>query len=279
MKTLTFSSGDIIFRQGDQELTMFDIRTGRVGVYDAYQSEQENRIAELGKGQLLGEMGMIEAYPRSATAVALEDGTVLVEITEDELAGYFRDRPDQLLRIMKQLSARIRETDQKFFDACHALRENEEAFRTGAEKSEALNRKLETISRDAETYGNYHVRLRSAFFQYVMDDVAEYGSKAHSVNAGLFERLLVRKVDPEKLHVNPEDEFADPAIGPNDGIIGKYVHMIPQLMRADQKIYPEPVVVQKMNTGGYMILNGHHRWAAALKTGVAELKIQITNPN
>lgn len=70
MSTLTFSSGDVIFRQGDLVLTMFNIQNGSVGVYTEYGTDQEKKIAVLGKDQLLGEMGLIEVCPRSATAVA-----------------------------------------------------------------------------------------------------------------------------------------------------------------------------------------------------------------
>ena len=54
--------------------------------------------------------------------------------------------------------------------------------------------------------------------------------------------------------------------------------MIPSLVRFDEDVFPEPVIVHKMKPDGYMILNGHHRWAAALKTGLSKLRIEITNP-
>lgn len=125
MTVLTFSKGDIIFRQGSFELTMFDIQQGSVGIYSDYGTSIENQIAVLSKNQMLGEMGMIENRPRSATAVALEDETVLNEFTEEELAYYFRDQPAKVLLLMQQLSARIRETDTKYFNACRVLTENE----------------------------------------------------------------------------------------------------------------------------------------------------------
>ena len=53
-------------------------------------------------------MGLIDMAPRSATAVALEDGTVLAQISEKEFAAYFDDKPERLLEIMRQLSTRVR---------------------------------------------------------------------------------------------------------------------------------------------------------------------------
>jgi len=78
--------------------------------------------------------------------------------------------------------------------------------------------------------------------------------------------MLVRRVKCSKLHPNLEDEFCDPNIGPSHRIISEYEK---QYMDGDQRagdyfhFCSEPVVVQKMYPDGYMILNGHHRWAAA----------------
>ena len=146
MNTLSFDHGQVIFKQGDFSSTMFDILSGKVGICADYGSEREKLIAELGNEQLLGEMGMIEAYPRSATAVALEDATILAEITEKELSEYFADKPEKLLTIMKQLSQRLRTTTQNYVDACRAIYENNEAEENGAEKSQELQNKLQEIS-------------------------------------------------------------------------------------------------------------------------------------
>ena len=85
----TYNNNDIIFKQGDYADSMFDITAGSVGIYVAYGTEHENRLAVLKAGHFLGEMGLIDECPRSATAVALEDGTTLAEIGEKEFSGYF----------------------------------------------------------------------------------------------------------------------------------------------------------------------------------------------
>lgn len=145
MNSLTFSCGQIIFKQGEFADVMYDIVSGKVGVYADYGKDGEKLIAELGSNQVLGELGMLEYYPRSATAVALEDGTVLEEINDDEFQDYFRNKPEKLLEIMKQLSKRIRDTDQKLVDACRAVYENDEAEKSGAGKSEWLEQQVNTM--------------------------------------------------------------------------------------------------------------------------------------
>ena len=278
METVTTSKGQILFREGDLALSMYVIKAGSVGVYTDYGTSGEKQIAVLKQDDFLGEMGMIEGLPRNATAVILEDATVLTELNEEDLALFFRNRPDQIIRIMRQLSSRIREIDGRFYSACHALRESEAASQSGTGKSDDLNRKLREISREADRQDSVRIGQYSSFFPYVLEDLEQYGKKANVVRAGFLEKRFKRTAAPEDLHANPDDEFSKAAVGPNDRIIMEYVKMIPQLRRFDEPIYPEPVYVSKLESGGYRILNGHHRWAAALKCGLEKLRIRILNP-
>ena len=126
MKEITFGKDQIIFRQGDTATVMYDILSGKVGIYTDYESEKQEQLAVIEAGQTFGEMGMIEYYPRSATAVALED-TVVAEIGESELESYFDNKPEKLLHLMKLLSRRIRETTQKYYEVCRSVSEHERA--------------------------------------------------------------------------------------------------------------------------------------------------------
>ena len=146
MKKITCSKDQIIFRQGDAATAMYDILSGKVGIYQNYESENRKEIAVLGAGQIFGEMGMIEYYPRSATAVALED-TVLQELGESDLEAYFKDKPEKLLQIMKLLSRRIRETTEKYMDICRTFSEQEKAERDkDAEAGKKLRQTMENYA-------------------------------------------------------------------------------------------------------------------------------------
>ena len=72
-----FNRGEEIFHQGDHGETFYRIIDGTVGIYVNYSEGEEHKLTELTKGQYVGEMAVIDSYPRSATAVALEDGTKL----------------------------------------------------------------------------------------------------------------------------------------------------------------------------------------------------------
>lgn len=153
MRQITYAKGDIIFRQGDTAAVMYDIISGKVGIFSGYQTEQEEKVAELAAGQVFGEMGMIEIYPRSATAVALEDGVVLAEIGEADLNAYFKGKPDQLLQLMRQLSERLRETTKKYVDVCGTVSRNRQA----EEREEKQPELLQEMDRYAKFYQSYWV--------------------------------------------------------------------------------------------------------------------------
>lgn len=126
MKEITFGKDQVIFREGDNAATMYDILSGKVGIYKNYGAKNEQQIIVMEAGQVFGEMGMIEYYPRSATAVALED-TVVEELGESEIRDYFKTKPEKLLQLMKVLSQRVRETTQKYMDVCRIVNDHEKA--------------------------------------------------------------------------------------------------------------------------------------------------------
>ena len=99
------------------------------------------------------------------------------------------------------------------------------------------------------------------------------------VKAGLAERLLVKKAPVEKLHPNPDDEFSMPEVGPNDSIISEYMARYRQYgsMKKPDEIEEEPLMVEKVYPDGYMLLNGHHRWAAFWNLGVKKAPVSIVN--
>lgn len=119
----TYNSGDVIFRQGDNAETMYDVLSGKVGIYVNYGAPDEKKLTELELGQFFGEMGVIECYPRSATAVALADGTRVQCITMAEFTDYFSNKPERLLLIMRQLSKRVRERTEDYQFAVKTLEE------------------------------------------------------------------------------------------------------------------------------------------------------------
>lgn len=111
----------------------------------------------------------------------------------------------------------------------------------------------------------------------VQEDIAKYDGIRMPLKAGLIERLIVRKMRPLKLHPNPDDEFCFPSIGPNNGIISDYANRMRSGKYWNGDLDDEPLFIEKMYPDGYMILNGHHRWAAAMRIGMRRIPVRIVN--
>lgn len=120
--------------------------------------------------------------------------------------------------------------------------------------------------------------VKSEFDEFVQNDVKKQKGVYIPVQAGLTERLTTKHLPIKKLHPNPDDEFAFPDIGPNYQIISKYVEDIMTAYR--MKLEPfddDPIIVEKLHPEGYLILNGHHRWAAAMRMHLKKIRVKIVN--
>ena len=102
-----FTAGTPLMKQGDQSTAAYLLVKGRVKV-ERRESEAENALAlaELGPGELVGEMGVLSHAPRSATVTAMEDLETL-ELTADALREVFHDDPDVLLAFVKIMHERM----------------------------------------------------------------------------------------------------------------------------------------------------------------------------
>ena len=138
MDIVTFKKEDVIFRQDDRENFMYEILSGTVGIYKEFETERENKVAELGAGQFLGEMELVEAEPRSATAVALSDTVQLKRISDENYPSFFEQNPVQVYLIMKQLSENLRQTTRNYAEACRTLDETLRVMENGGQPSERL---------------------------------------------------------------------------------------------------------------------------------------------
>lgn len=115
------------------------------------------------------------------------------------------------------------------------------------------------------------------YVKYVLDDVEKYRGKTTPVKASLFERLFRKKLPTNKLHPNPVDEFSWDSTGPNFEIVSNYVEQIRYNLSLELPMFEEPIIVEKIKPDGYMLINGHHRWFAAIRAQVPKVMVRIAN--
>lgn len=77
MDVVTFPKGKVLFKQGEKGDAAYIVTNGAVGLYREAQG-RKIPLATVRKGELFGEMAVIDGSPRMATAFALEDSNLTV---------------------------------------------------------------------------------------------------------------------------------------------------------------------------------------------------------
>ena len=113
--------------------------------------------------------------------------------------------------------------------------------------------------------------------EYVREELKKYDGIYLPVRVSFLEQVFLKKLPPQKIHPNPDDEFCSKEVGPSDEIISKYTKQIHFNQNHNIVIFEEPLMIEKIRPDGYMLLNGHHRWAAALMMDVKKVHVKLTN--
>lgn len=114
---LIFPNKTVVFQQGDYEECMYRILNGSVSIYSDYNTEQERFLVKLDSGRYFGELGLLEARPRSATAVALA-GSEIEKLTADDLEGFFLRDPDKALDLFATIASRLKDLSEDYSGIC-----------------------------------------------------------------------------------------------------------------------------------------------------------------
>ena len=100
----SFKAGEVIFRQGEPAEELYVVQSGTVEI------RLGNRVLDtLPELSIFGEMALIDRSPRSATAVAATDVS-LVPVGEKQFLFLVSRTPHFALNVMRVLAQRLRTT-------------------------------------------------------------------------------------------------------------------------------------------------------------------------
>jgi CRP/FNR family transcriptional regulator, cyclic AMP receptor protein len=109
-----YAASEVIFEEGSVGRELFVVLAGSVNITKTI-GDRSNVIANLGKGEFFGEMAVIDASPRSATAVAAADQTRVMRINHARFVYLVSQQPAFALMIMDALSKRLRASNNANF--------------------------------------------------------------------------------------------------------------------------------------------------------------------
>lgn len=105
-----FPKGQVIFREGEPSNEAYIIRSGYVTISKS-DGPRTVDLATRGPGEFVGEMGLIDDAPRSATLSARTDVELEI-ITRKNLKEMFSNLPEPVVLIIQQLLSRLRDMNE-----------------------------------------------------------------------------------------------------------------------------------------------------------------------
>jgi CRP-like cAMP-binding protein len=117
----TYKPGDFIFFEGDIESHFYIIESGSVQIFTKNKGGKRVDICQLGDGESFGEFALLDKKPRSASAQAVTDVS-LVKVSEEGYEQLLEDLPLWATSMMKSFMDRLKSMTQVLKDTDQFLK-------------------------------------------------------------------------------------------------------------------------------------------------------------
>jgi CRP-like cAMP-binding protein len=108
--------GDVVFEEGAAPDHLYVVEDGRIAIASKSIDGRESVFALMERGELFGEMGLLDGLGRSAEARALEPSQV-TEIPYQPVREVFEENPALLWGVVALLAGRLRSMDSALADS------------------------------------------------------------------------------------------------------------------------------------------------------------------
>lgn len=115
----TVEPGNLLFAKGDKGDALYVMLEGEVEVRTSTEAGKDVRLASLKPYAVIGEMAVLDGGSRSADVCALRRSRFL-RIHRDQAIAALESEPQALLKLLAELSRRLRHADSQLEDA-HTL--------------------------------------------------------------------------------------------------------------------------------------------------------------
>ena len=215
----SFPASREIFKQGEAGDGIFMVQDGLVEISAAATQNSSSVLSQVGPGEIFGEMAVLDTKPRSASATAANDSVVYF-IPRDPLLALIAQSPAFALELLREISRRLREFDQRHVQEIlqaerlavigrfaraivHDLKNPLNIIGLTAEIAAAQNATLETRQKSAAT-----IRKQVDRITELVGDILDFtqGTRAEIIFAAMDYRIFVQQVLEE---IRSEVELQD----------------------------------------------------------------------
>ena len=113
-------AGAVLFEQDDPSDAAYFIVGGRVVVSIRTPDGDEEIVRELGRGEVVGELGLLDGAPRSATVRAVRD-TTLASFSTQTFEELVSKHPSLMLHVARGILTRLKRAPRRLIDRAAAL--------------------------------------------------------------------------------------------------------------------------------------------------------------
>jgi len=111
----TYKPGDFIFFEGDLESHFYIIESGSVQIFTKNSAGARVNIATVEEGESFGEFAMLDKQPRSASAQALTECT-LVKVSAEGYEQLLEELPVWASCMLRSFATRLKNMNQALKD-------------------------------------------------------------------------------------------------------------------------------------------------------------------
>ena len=115
MNDVKVARGRTLFNEGDPGDRLYVVTEGKIKLGRTAADGRENLLGVLGPGEMFGELSLFDPGPRTATATAVTDTSVL-GLGHDELEPWLTGRPEVAAQLLGALAQRLRRTNEAMAD-------------------------------------------------------------------------------------------------------------------------------------------------------------------
>ena len=113
-----YNRGDVIFRQGSTDHRMYLLESGRVKLIRESADRRVQLLSIHAPGEMLGEIPVFDPKggPRTASALAMHDGTQEVWLEREVLVHWLDEHPKVAVDMLQVMAGRMRDNNERISD-------------------------------------------------------------------------------------------------------------------------------------------------------------------
>ena len=113
-----YNRGDVIFRQGSTDHRMYLLESGRVKLIRESADHRVQLLSIHAPGEMLGEIPVFDPKggPRTASALAMHDGTQVVWLEREVLLHWLDEHPKVAVDMLQVMAGRMRDNNERISD-------------------------------------------------------------------------------------------------------------------------------------------------------------------